>query len=41
MTIEGEFIPGFMVGFELFNDPIFGQGVMIDLFIYRVVITYE
>lgn len=40
MTVEGEFFAGFMLGFELFDDEIFGKGVMFDLFIYRLVITY-
>lgn len=41
MTVEGEFIPGVMLGIEFFDDAVFGKGFILDFLIYRVVFTYD
>lgn len=41
MTVEGEFIAGAMLGIEFFDDDLFGKGFVLDLLIYRMVVTYD
>lgn len=41
MNIYLDWITGCMVGIELFNDPIEGRGLIIDLVIFRLVFDWS
>jgi hypothetical protein len=41
MNVQVEWITGISLGFEWFDDAIFGKGMMLDLLILRVVISQD
>lgn len=41
MNVQAEWITGISLGFEWFDDAIFGNGVMLDLLILRIVISQD
>lgn len=40
MLVTWEFITGFMVGFELFDDEYNGKGIIVDMFIVRIIFDW-
>lgn len=41
MMVQFNYIVGLSIGFEIFQDEDYGEGVMLDLFLFRVILFFN